>query len=245
MISKKLNFHYFYINDRIKSAFKKVALNQFEYYFSFKTLRLEVFKDFVFNCFVHLNSQQFKLKMKFLMNMIQPVETNIMEASSHYDENMEHISDLANLQLAIRVFRFALIVFNMIVIFTAAYFSITGKDLFGDKLETHRAIIIFVCLCVVCVAVFGLLNGLWWGKVKNHAKVALAYAFGVTIVAVSSLISCFFLSDLSFADLLLIVLATIITVLLMGISYAMAFCLDKVSRYFKFFKKHRRNKHDH
>ena len=145
--------------------------------------------------------------------------------------------DIAYIYLAFKVFRVALSLLNLGVILFSVYFSITGKDLFGNKFDTHQALIIFISTGVIAVAFLGIVNAFWWGKLKEHLNIAVSYAICITVLICGALIAGLFSSDISGADILFIVLVTLCSGLLFVISWSFAFCVYKAKRFAKLKKK--------
>ncbi|CAG2165044.1 unnamed protein product [Oppiella nova] len=164
----------------------------------------------------------------------------IQEVVQHLsnDTNTQEVGmDYAYLYLAIKVLRVSLSLINLIVILFSLYFAITGRDLFGDKLDTNQVIVVLIATTVIFSAVFGIINAFWWGKLKEHLHIAISYAVCVTVIIICAVITSLFLSDLRGADVLLIVLVTMCSILLFVISWSFAFCVFKAKRFAKLRKK--------
>jgi hypothetical protein len=164
--------------------------------------------------------------------MIVPIEDQTGD-----DTTLGVNMDYAYLHLMIRSFRVSLFILNVIVIIASIYFAFTGRDLFGNKFETHQAIVIFIAICVEVIAFLGIVNALWCGKPKDHFKIAIGYALCISLMVAGALISCLLLSEFSGADILFIVLATFMFVLLVGISWSFALCIHREKMIAKMLKK--------
>ena len=173
--------------------------------------------------------------------MITPVnlDQNIPVISQINEINEIGQVGLGQLRLSLwkKGLRLVLFLLNVIVILISSFFALTGKNFAGKKLNLHPSLVIFIVVLVDTLAFFGIVNTLWFGKLKNHLKLSLSYSLGCTIVVFASLAGSYFINDLSGADIVLIVVITTIGTLILGSAYIFTFCIYRLKVYEKWRKK--------